>query len=567
MFLRSLRRSWRLLYVLLVPLLLLPIPFSLEGKAGWCAYILLWMAFYWTAEAIPLPVTSFMPVILFPLFGILSSAKVSTFYLNEIGILIVCSLTMAAAVESSNLHRRIALKSLLAIGTSNLRLLLGFMLVTMFLSMWIPNTASTSIMAPIVMAVVDQMHASSKLYKNHPEHPDHEALNTQDVADPALNAGHLEKPKYPEIDTDEDAGKVLMRKTMLLSVAYAANIGGTGSLIGTAPNLVLKGLFEELFPMSTELTFATWMLYNVPTMILCVLLAWIYLQWTARSALRDKSADASEERIREEIFRRYKELGSFSFPETAVLSLMITMIILWFTLKPQIFTGWVELFPYAKMIKPTVPAMAITFLLFIIPKNPRSPSTSPPLLTWEEANEKAQWGIAILIGGGMCLAEASKASGLSSILVENLKSLEVLPTALTALILCFAASMFTEITSNTAVSSILLPVVCEMAVALQVHPLYLALPVTIGCSFSFMLPAATPPNAIVFGLAKLKILDMAKPGFIMNTICVLVEVAMIHALGFPIFGLTTYPSWAEHPKSGSGAVANNTLVPPTDSSH
>uniref|UniRef100_V5IDK5 Putative solute carrier family 13 member 2 n=1 Tax=Ixodes ricinus TaxID=34613 RepID=V5IDK5_IXORI len=246
---------------------------------------------------------------------------------------------------------------------------------------------------------------------------------------------------------------------------------------------------------------------------------------------------------------------------------MITMIILWFTLKPQIFTGWVELFPYAKMIKPTVPAMAITFLLFIIPKNPRSPSTSPPLLTWEEANEKAQWGIAILIGGGMCLAEASKESGLSSILVENLKSLEVLPTALTALILCFAASMFTEITSNTAVSSILLPVVCEMAVALQVHPLYLALPVTIGCSFSFMLPAATPPNAIVFGLAKLKILDMAKPGFIMNTICVLVEVAMIHALGFPIFGLTTYPSWADHPKSGSGAVANTTLVPRLDSSH
>ncbi|XP_042146422.1 solute carrier family 13 member 2 [Ixodes scapularis] len=566
MFLRSLRRSWRLLYVILVPLLLLPIPFSLGGKAGWCAYILLWMAFYWTAEAIPLPVTSFMPVILFPLFGILSSAKVSTFYLNEIGILIVCSLTMAAAVESSNLHRRIALKSLLAIGTSNLRLLLGFMLVTMFLSMWIPNTASTSIMAPIVMAVVDQMHASSKLYKNHPE-PEMTPCTRHQLRLRRHSDRSRGRDTRNNNDTSEDAGKVLMRKTMLLSVAYAANIGGTGSLIGTAPNLVLKGLFEELFPMSTELTFATWMLYNVPTMILCVLLAWIYLQWTARSALRDKSADALEERIREEILRRYKELGSFSFPETAVLTLMITMIILWFTLKPQIFTGWVELFPYAKMIKPTVPAMAITFLLFIIPKNPRSPSTSPPLLTWEEANEKAQWGIAILIGGGMCLAEASKESGLSSILVENLKSLEVLPTALTALILCFAASMFTEITSNTAVSSILLPVVCEMAVALQVHPLYLALPVTIGCSFSFMLPAATPPNAIVFGLAKLKILDMAKPGFIMNTICVLVEVAMIHALGFPIFGLTTYPSWADHPKSGSGAVANNTLVPSTDSSH
>ncbi|EEC06922.1 Na+/dicarboxylate, Na+/tricarboxylate and phosphate transporter, putative, partial [Ixodes scapularis] len=532
MFLRSLRRSWRLLYVILVPLLLLPIPFSLGGKAGWCAYILLWMAFYWTAEAIPLPVTSFMPVILFPLFGILSSAKVSTFYLNVSIIRLETGKgTFRLLLLKTLPWFKCALSRCFTKDALYCRLLLGFMLVTMFLSMWIPNTASTSIMAPIVMAVVDQMHASSKLYKNHPERT-------------------------------EDAGKVLMRKTMLLSVAYAANIGGTGSLIGTAPNLVLKGLFEELFPMSTELTFATWMLYNVPTMILCVLLAWIYLQWTARSALLLCSNIPAPIIFRAELLRSLSlaEIFSpypFSFPETAVLSLMITMIILWFTLKPQIFTGWVELFPYAKMIKPTVPAMAITFLLFIIPKNPRSPSTSPPLLTWEEANEKAQWGIAILIGGGMCLAEASKASGLSSILVENLKSLEVLPTALTALILCFAASMFTEITSNTAVSSILLPVVCEMAVALQVHPLYLALPVTIGCSFSFMLPAATPPNAIVFGLAKLKILDMAKPGFIMNTICVLVEVAMIHALGFPIFGLTTYPSWADHPKSGSGAVANN----------
>ncbi|CAN7941017.1 unnamed protein product, partial [Ixodes hexagonus] len=464
-------------------------------KAGWCAYILLWMAFYWTAEAIPLPVTSFMPVVLFPLFGILSSAKVSTFYLNDIGILIVCSLTMAAAVESSNLHRRIALKSLLAIGTSNIRLLLGFMLVTMFLSMWIPNTASTSIMAPIVMAVVDQMHASSKLYKTYPE----------------SRSIFIMVPVPRRLLAYRSLTVRLMRKTMLLSVAYAANIGGTGSLIGTAPNLVLKGLMEELFPGSTELTFATWMLYNVPTMIICVLLAWVYLQWTARTAFRDKSAAASEERIREEITRRYKELGAFRhviFPEMAVLSLMITMILLWFTLKPQIFPGWVELFPHAKMIKSTVPAMAVTFLLFVIPMNPRCPSTSPPLLTWEVANAKAQWGIAILIGGGMSLAEASKESGLSEILVEHLKSLEVLPTALTALILCFAASMFTEITSNTAVSSILLPVVCEMAVALQVNPLYLALPVTIGCSFSFMLPAATPPNAIVFGLANLKILDM-----------------------------------------------------------
>ncbi|KAL1421827.1 hypothetical protein MTO96_022746 [Rhipicephalus appendiculatus] len=150
----------------------------------------------------------------------------------------------------------------------------------------------------------------------------------------------------------------------------------------------------------------------------------------------------------------------------------------------------------------------------------------------------------ILVGGGMCLAEGCKQSGLSAMLVTHLKSLDALPNLVTVFVLCFAASMFTEVTSNTAVSSILLPVVCEMAIAIGVHPLYLAMPVTIGCSFSFMLPAATPPNAIVYELAKLKIPDMAKPGFFMNMLCVAVEVAMIHAIGFPIFGLGTLPEWA-----------------------
>ncbi|KAL1421831.1 hypothetical protein MTO96_022750 [Rhipicephalus appendiculatus] len=163
----------------------------------------------------------------------------------------------------------------------------------------------------------------------------------------------------------------------------------------------------------------------------------------------------------------------------------------------------------------------------------------------------------ILVGGGMCLAEGCKQSGLSAMLVHHLKCLDALPHLVMVFVLCFAASMFTEVTSNTTVSSILLPVVCEMAIAIGVHPLYLAMPVTIGCSFSFMLPAAAPSNAIVYELAKLKIPDMAKPGFFMNMLCVAVEVAMIHAIGFPIFGLGTLPQWARH----TVATVTPTAVP------
>lgn len=551
-----LKQFWRLVYIICVPLLLLPVAACIGGKAGWCAYILLWMAFYWSAEVVPLAATSLMPVFLFPFFGIVPSSKVATFYLNEIGLVLLCSLVMAGAVEISNLHKRIALRSLLAIGTSNLRLLLGFMLVTMSLSMWIPNTASTSIMAPIVMAVVDQMHTSTKSHSKDVESSDLESLTRRQEPVHKENEKASGKDSSNAADSEEDSRQKKLRTVMLLSVAYAANIGGTGSLVGTGPNLVLKGLMDDMFPESTELTFATWMLYNAPTMLICVLIGWGYLLLSARKEMRSPSSDASAEKVREEIAGRYRDLGPMSFPEWCVTFLMSSMILLWFTMKPQMFPGWVEAIPYAKFIKPSAPAMLAMFLLFVIPKDPRKPS-GRALITWREASERAQWGVMILVGGGMCLAEGCKQSGLSAMLVQHLKSLDVLPNLVTVLVLCFAASMFTEVTSNTAVSSILLPVVCEMAIAIGVHPLYLAMPVTIGCSFSFMLPAATPPNAIVYELAKLKIPDMAKPGFFMNMICVAVEVGMIHAIGFPIFGLGTLPEWARH----TAATISPTAVP------
>ncbi|XP_077560729.1 solute carrier family 13 member 2-like [Haemaphysalis longicornis] len=445
----ALRKSWRLCYVIGVPIILLPVAAGIGGKAGWYAYVLLWMASYWSTEVIPLPATSLMPVFLFPFFGILSSQTVASFYLNDIGMFGLCSLVTAGAVETSNLHQRIALKSLLVVGTSNVRLLLGFMLVTAFLSMWIPNTAATSIMAPIAMAIVDQMYS-----------PDSQSLDLE---------GHSNQAYVPDSDDTTSTGTAaaadfepgsrqrVLRTTTLLSVAYAANIGGTGSLTGTAPNLVLKGLMDDY-------------------------------------------------------------------------------------------------------IRPPTPAMAVMFLLFIIPKNPRQP-WGRPLMTWKEASDKAQWGVLILVGGGICLAEACKQSGFSVLLVGHLKSLAALPSELIVFLLCLAASMFTEVTSNVAVSSILLPVVVDMAGAIGAHPLYLAMPVAIGCSFSFMLPAAGPPNAIVYELGKMSILEMAKPGIAMNIVCVLVEVAMIHALGFPIFGLGTTPSWIRATDSAPAyGMANDTAL-------
>lgn len=539
---KAIRFRWRLIAIFATPLLLLPLGFVIGGKAGWCAFAILWMALYWMTEVIPLAMTSLMPVVLFPLLGIISSQRVVSFYFNDIGVILVGAMMLGVAVETSNLHKRIALKSILAVGTSNRRLLLGLMLVSMFLSMWTPNVSTASIMVPIAMAVVDQIRDSSstKSIGLHGQKIGYdEKLLIEDGENAASIALENMTPK------SDDKRTRLLRTTMVLGVSFATSIGGTGTLIGTGPNVVLKGIFDDLFPGSTEITFVTWLLYNAPTMLICTLLSWVYMQWNAREAMRSENDEPAEEKIREDIAWRYKQLGKISFAEVCVSGLIVTMIVSWFAMKPQIFPGWVDVLPHGELVKPSALVALISLFLFVIPKDPRNPWQSQSLLTWDEAVRGVKWGVMMLLGGGMSLSEACKQSGLSSMLVNSMRRMDVLPPALTALLFCFTTSLLTEITSNTATSSIVLPFICDMAIVLRLHPLYLAMPAAIACSFSFIIPAGTPPNAIAYDLGKLTIPDIAKPGFFVNLICVFVEVAMIHVLGFPIFGLSTLPDWAE----------------------
>ncbi|XP_077508217.1 Na(+)/citrate cotransporter-like [Amblyomma americanum] len=409
----------------------------------------------------------------------------------------------------------------------------------MFLSMWIPNTASASIMVPIVMAVLDQVQVTTK-------EAEVTLVSPIKLQDGPPRSGQPEPPLVEEVmGSDSDLRVQQMRKVMLLAVAYAANIGGTGSLIGTPPNLILQAQYKEIFKQD-DLTFLSWMMYNVPPMVICTVLAWLYIQWVVARLTPKGSEEVTREKIKQELERRYADLGPMKFQEMAVLFLTTMLIVLWLTQNPRIVPGWVSLFPYGKDISSCVPAVLVSILLFVVPRDLLRGSDSLGLLTWEEANSKVHWGIVLIICGGMTLAEASKASGLSTILVSKLRALNVMPSYLVVCILCFSASMLTEFTSNTAISAIMLPIVFEMAVALEVHPLYFAIPVTIGCSFSFMLPAATPPNAIVFEMGQFKVADMAAPGFLMNMVCVTVELIAINVLGPVVFGLHVFPEWAVH---------------------
>ncbi|XP_077532394.1 solute carrier family 13 member 2-like [Haemaphysalis longicornis] len=461
---------------------------------------MIWMGCYWTAEPISLAATSLMPLVLFPFFGILSTGATASAYFDNVGFVMLGSLILAAAVEATQLHKRLALKSVLVIGTSTRRIVLGLMLVSMFLSMWIPNTAAASIMFPVAMAVIEQMEASA-------ESPDPVLLSPMKTPTASMDA--LEHAEVA-FHRAEDAVRLnQVRKLMLLSVAYASNIGGTGSLIGTPPNLIIQSLYVELFNQD-DLTFFAWMLYNVPTMLISTILGWMYMISLMAQARRKQSDEATRERVKADIQRRYTELGPM------------------------------------RNIKASTPAMLASVLLLVIPKDPIGMTQGMGLLSWEEACAKVHWGIVILIGGGLTLAEASKASGLSAILVNYLRALAVMPSYLVVIILCFLASFATQFTSNAAVGAIMLPIVFQMAVALEVHPLYFAIPVAVACSFAFMLPAGTPPNAIVYEIGKLSIMDMAVPGFVMNTMCVAVQIMSINILGPLVFNLHVFPDWARH---------------------
>ncbi|XP_057373828.1 Na(+)/citrate cotransporter-like isoform X2 [Daphnia carinata] len=567
---------WKTYILVLLPLILLPLPVIGQGKEARAGYVIIIMALYWMTEALPLAVTSLLPVVLFPLLGIMSTGKVCTAYMKETNMMFIGGLMVALTIEHCNLHKRIALRVLLLVGASPRWLMLGFMLTTMFLSMWISNTATTAMMVPIVEAVVQELFKDGdeemKRDPNVRMVPDGmstcssnntleidldssegvsqnlEAVSIDSIADVGKSCQELTSP------TDQSDGLcVNMRKCFLLSVAYSANIGGTGTSIGSGTNLVLKGVFKELYGSAPGLNFASWMAFNVPGMLINTFLAWIWLQCLFLGFKRT-SADANAQAavVKKLIRTKYEELGPMTFHELATLVLFILCVALWFFRDPQFITGWAEFVPAVEVDDATA-VMTIVLLLFIIPAKPkfwnchtgeRNEGPSPALLEWKLVQDRLPWGIVLLLGGGFALSDASKASGLSSWLGDQLAVLSFLPPFAIMLIICIMTAAITEVASNTATANVLLPILAEMAVTIKVNPLFLMLPATVTCSYAFMLPVATPPNAIVFAAGKMNPVDMVKAGLLMNIVCVVVICLLMASFGSFIFGFDEFPDWA-----------------------
>ncbi|XP_066534475.1 Na(+)/citrate cotransporter isoform X1 [Hoplias malabaricus] len=559
------------LILFFTPLVLLPLPLVIGTREASCAYVIMLMAVYWCTEALPLAVTALLPALLFPLFGIMKSKQVCMQYLKDTNMLFLGGLMVAVAVEHWNLHKRIALRVLLLVGVRPALLMLGFMGVTSFLSMWISNTATTAMMVPIVQAVLEQLNSQ----ENEPAE-----ISCSEEESLAPDAQFSQPAKYKsaqvvvsglEVSAEaarrqEATERRRICKGMTLCVCYAASIGGTATITGTGPNLVLMGQMNQLFPQNGDIiNFASWFGFAFPNMIIMLTLAWLWLQflfmgfnfkktWGCGSVKTEKEI-AAYNVIREE----HRQLGPMSYGECSILALFCLLVVLWFTRDPGFVAGWAtHIFNSdAEYVTDATVAVLIAVLLFILPSKPpqlccsspagSTPSTAiptPPLLTWKVAQKKMPWNIVLLLGGGFALAKGSEESGLSKWMGNQLTPLHSIPPWAIVIVLCLLIATFTECTSNVATATLFLPVLASMSQSIGMNPLYVMVPCTLSASFAFMLPVATPPNAIVFSYGYLKVSDMAKAGIMMNIIGIFCITLAINTWGKAMFHVDSFPAWA-----------------------
>ncbi|XP_058893781.1 Na(+)/dicarboxylate cotransporter 3 isoform X2 [Kogia breviceps] len=532
------------------------------------------MAVYWCTEALPLSVTALLPIILFPFLGILPSNKVCAQYFLDTNFLFLSGLIMASAIEEWNLHRRIALKVLMLTGVQPARLILGMMVTTSFLSMWLSNTASTAMMLPIASAILKSLFGQEVRKDLSWESEEKAAAVRKNglhsvPTEMQFIAGTEDKdcPEEAEAPTDLQANSKKEEdyrrdiwKGFLISIPYSASIGGTATLTGTAPNLILLGQLKSFFPQCDVVNFGSWFIFAFPLMLMFLLVGWLWISFlyggiTLRGWRKKKSEIRSDEenRARAMIQEEFQNLGPIKFAEQAVFILFCIFAILLFSRDPKFIPGWASLFTPG-FISDAVTGVSIVTILFFFPSQKpslkwwfdfKAPNTeTEPLLTWKKAQDTVPWNIILLLGGGFAMAKGCEESGLSAWIGGQLHPLEELPPALAVLLITVVVAFFTEFASNTATIIIFLPVLAELAIRLRVHPLYLMIPGTVGCSYAFMLPVSTPPNSIAFASGHLLVKDMARTGLLMNVMGVLLLSLAMNTWAQTIFQLGTFPDWA-----------------------
>ena len=464
---------------LLLLMLFTGTPDDLPAEAWITAAIGVLMAVWWATEAVPIAVTALLPIVLFPMFGVASIQDTVPPYANKVIFLFLGGFIVAFAMQRWNLHRRIALSVLQHTGGDGRSLVGGFMLASALISMWVMNTSTTMMLLPIAVSIITVIHKT--------------------------------------VTTLDEKAKEDFQFSLLLGVAYGATIGGIATLVGTAPNAMFAAFMLENY--DTSINFANWMMVGLPLSALMLPLAWIALtRWVfkvdfitsdeARAALRTMKLD----------------MGSITVPEIRVAIVFLLMASTWI-LRPVLVK-----IPALAALDDSLIAVAGAILLFLVPSGEKS---DPLLLRWKYA-EQLPWGVLLLFGGGLTLAGAVSRTGLAAWLGSSLNAVGALPLIAIVILAATLIIFLTELTSNIATTATFLPVVGAIAIEAGYDPIVLAVPVTLAASCAFMLPVATPPNAIVFGSGMLTIPRMARAGLVLNLIGIVLVSAVAYKLA-PMF--------------------------------
>lgn len=448
---------------------ILPAPAGMSPEAWACVGLALLMATWWATEAIPIPATSLLPIILVPALGIGKIGPTTAEYGNPIVFLFLGGFLLGIAMQRWNLHRRIALKVLLVMGQKPRRQIAGFMIATGFLSMWVSNTATAIMMLPIGISVV------SLLGKDH------------------------------------DEGEVARyATTLLLAIAYAASIGGIATLIGTPPNALLAGYLSASHGI--DIGFAQWLSVGLPVSVTMMAIAW---WWLTRKGFRLEGGQSGDQVLHGELAK----LGLMSAAEKRVAVVFCLAAVAWIV-RPLLNDAGIA------WLSDTSVALIAGIMLFLLPSGSERYAA---LLNWDDA-KGLPWGVLLLFGGGLALAKAIESSGLAEWIAQQLGVFGDMPMLLLIGLVVLVIIFLTEVTSNTATAAAFLPLLGALAVSLSVDPLLITVPAAIAASCAFMMPVATPPNAIVFGTGHMKIQAMIKAGFFLNIAGTLIVTLLVVSL-------------------------------------
>ena len=491
-----------LLGIVVAWLLYFFVPGDVYPKAPFVAAMVGLMAVWWIFEVVPIPITSLFPLIFLPLFNVADPTTVGAFYGRPIIFLFLGGFILAMGLQQSGIHKRIALRIIYLIGSKPSLVVLGFMISSGFLSMWISNTASVMVMLPIALSVIES----------------------------------AKENKIPA------AMITSFSVCIMLGIAYAADIGGMATIIGTPPNLVFIELYGQLFPAGPEVGFLEWMLMGLPLSFLFMTFGWLLL---TRFIFRLPTQHLFEGRS---VVRSHmKELGPVRRDEIFAGLIFLTAALLWMTGSDiqlgESFTmhGWRSAFGLQKVTDPVI-AVAVASLLFMIPSKDRQ---GEALLLWKEAR-RLPWGILLLFGGGFAIAGGFEISGLSKIVGGVFSRMDVQSPLVVVAIINTAMTFLTELTSNTAMTNLVLPVLANAAVVLEMDPRLIMVPATLSASCAFMMPIASPTQAIVFGSGYVSIRQMIRAGIWFNLLGIFLVTFIFMLLGYFILGiqLEGAPAWA-----------------------